>query len=102
MKSMMNHTVNNAQSLQGFVFCYLGFVLDSSTITAVAGLVSAMIGFLMMIRMFQKTSIEMRLNNKMELKIDLETRKAELEVHLLEQEVSDYDDDNIRQNKKRI
>lgn len=100
----MNHTVNNAQSLQGFVFCYLGFVLDSSTITAMAGLASAVIGFLMMIRMYQKTSIEMRINNKMELKIDLETRKAELEVHLLEQEILEQheDDGDNRQNKKRV
>lgn len=100
----MNHTVNSAQSLQGFVFCYLGFVMDSSTITAIAGLASAVIGFLMMIRMYQKTSIEMRLSNKAELKLDLETRKAELEIHLLEQEISDQneeDNDNIRQNKKR-
>ena len=101
----MNHTVNSAQSLQGFVFCYLGFVMDSSAITAYAGVASVVIGFLMMVRQYQKTAVDMRISVKAELKLDLETRKAELEIHLLEQEIldqNDEDNENNRKNAKRV
>jgi hypothetical protein len=88
MKALMNNTFNSAASMQGFVFSYLGFVLDASTITAAAAMASALIGFLMMLRAYQKTSI-----------IDLETEKAGLEVQLLKIEILEKTEDgNIRKN----
>lgn len=87
---MLNHTANifhqNATALMGVVFANFGFVLDPTQATTWAAIVSAFAGVFMLMLTIYKTAIQVRVTHKSEKKLDLDIRKAELELKRLEEE----------------
>lgn len=88
MKIHMNNTLGvvmnqNVTTVQGLAFASVGLVIDPTEATTWAAIISALAGVFMLFLTLWKTVIDVRMKKKSEFKLDLDTRKAELELKRL-------------------
>ena len=100
----MIHTANqNVPTFLGMIFANMGLMLNPTEVNILAALVTAGAGVVTVMITFYNAIVKRRIMQKNEIKTDLEIRKAQAELILLEQEVQDHKkSENNRKNAKRV
>ena len=100
---MVNIANQNVPTVMGIIFSNVGLVLNPTQVNIWAAIITAGAGVVTVAITFFNAFTKRRIMRKNELKTDLEVRKAELELILLEKEVQNQKDDaDNRKDTKRL